>query len=155
MVDNTVYLTKQGLEKLQKELDHLVNVRRQEVAHRLHEAIEDGELIENAEYEAAKNEQAFVEGRILELERLLSKAKIIEGGRSKDVVEVGSTVVIDPEDGPKETYTIVGAAEADPKNGLISNQSPLGRALLGKKIGEPVEYTAPAGALRYKVVKIK
>jgi transcription elongation factor GreA len=155
MVDNTVYLTKQGLEKLEKELDHLVNVRRQEVAHRLHEAIEDGELIENAEYEAAKNEQAFVEGRILELERLLAKAKIIEGGKSKDIVEVGSTVVIDPDDGPRETYTIVGVAEANPKNGLISNQSPLGRALLGKKIGESVEYEAPAGALRYKVVKIK
>lgn len=154
MVDNTVYVTKEGLTKLEKELDHLINVRRQEVAHRLHEAIEDGELIENAEYEAAKNEQAFVEGRILELERTLSKAKIIEPGESKGVVEVGSTVVVDPDDGPKETYRIVGAAEANPKEGLISNQSPLGQALIGCKVDDDVEVAAPAGALHYRVVKI-
>src|SRR3989337_1961926 len=116
------FLTKEGLQKLQEELDFLRTAKRQEVANRLHEAMEGGELIENAEYEAAKNEQAFVEGRILELEHMLAVAKVIEQGGPSDVVRIGSTVVVQ-EDGLKpEEYKIVGAAEANPKEGLISNK---------------------------------
>jgi transcription elongation factor GreA len=136
-------------------LEHLRTVKRAEVAQRLHEAMEDGELIENAEYEAAKNEQAFVEGRILELEHMLAQAKIIEPGKSKDFVRIGSTVVVQEDGNKPETYTIVGAAEANPKQGLISNESPLGQALLDHRIGDEVEVHAPAGVLHFRVVKIK
>ena len=151
----TKFLTKEGFQKLQEELEHLKTVKRQEVADRLHEAMEGGELIENAEYEAAKNEQAFVEGRILELEHMLAQAKIIEPGGSTDVVKIGSTVVVQEASSKPETYTIVGAAEANPKQGLISNESPLGQALLDHRVGDDVEVHAPAGKLRFKVVKIK
>jgi transcription elongation factor GreA len=156
MANNVVYLTSKGLKKLQEELEHLRTVKRKEVARRLHEAMEDGELIENAEYEAAKNEQAFVEGRILEIEHLIAQAQVIKKGRtSKDLVQIGSTVVV-KEDGKKpETYTIVGAAEANPKEGLISNESPLGRALLDHKVGDDIEVQAPAGTLTFQIVKIQ
>jgi transcription elongation factor GreA len=117
--------------------------------------MEDGELIENAEYEAAKNEQAFVEGRILELEHTLASAQEIRKGRSKDQVRIGSTVVIQENGSSQETYTIVGAAEANPKEGLISNESPLGRALLDKRAGEEVRVDAPAGVLTFRIIKIK
>jgi transcription elongation factor GreA len=156
MANNAVYVTKEGLIKLEEELRHLRNVRRQEVAHRLREAMEDGdELIDNAEYEAAKNEQAFVEGRILELERMIAQAQIIEHDKKSETVEIGSTVVIKEGNRKPETYRIVGVAEANPKEGLISNESPLGKALLKKRVGDSVEVEAPDGALRFKVVKIK
>ena len=155
MAGNVVYLTSEGLKKLTVELEFLRTAKRQEVALRLHEAMEDGELIENAEYEAAKNEQAFVEGRILELDRIIAQAKLIERSTSKDQVQIGSTVTV-KEDGKKaEEYTIVGAAEANPKEGLISNESPLGRALLDHKVGDDVQVQAPAGTLQFRVVKIK
>jgi len=154
MVGNVVYLTAEGLKKLQEELEFLRTEKRKEVAQRLHEAMEDGELIENAEYEAAKNEQAFVEGRILEIEHLISQAKVIERGKSKDVVQVGSTVTVKEDGGKPEKYTIVGVAEANPKEGLISNESPLGRALLEHKVGDDVEVQAPAGSLVFRIVKI-
>jgi transcription elongation factor GreA len=156
MANSAVYLTPEGLKKLEEELEHLRTVKRQEVAQRLHEAMEDGELIENAEYEAAKNEQAFVEGRILELEHMLAQAQVIEPGKSKDVVRIGSTVVVQEDgNGGSETYTIVGVAEANPREGLISNESPLGVSLLDHKVGDIVEVKAPAGVLRFRVVKIK
>ncbi|MEJ2013684.1 MAG: transcription elongation factor GreA [Anaerolineales bacterium] len=155
MSNQAVYLTAEGMKKLEEELEHLRNVRRQEVAVRLREAMEDGELIDNAEYEAAKNEQAFVEGRILELDRMLSQAKIIEHKGKADQVEIGATVVIKEGNRKPETYTIVGAAEANPKQGLISNESPLGQALLGKKIDDLVEVKAPDGTLKFRIVKIK
>jgi transcription elongation factor GreA len=156
MAHQAVYVTKAGLKKLEEELQHLRTTKRQEVALRLHEAMEDGELIENAEFEAAKNEQAFIEGRILELEHMVSQAQLIEPGNSKDVVSIGSTVEIKEKGGRiPETYTIVGVAEADPKEGFISNESPMGSALLGHKIGEFVEVIAPAGAIQYRIVKIK
>ncbi len=156
MANSAVYLTPEGLKKLEEELEHLRTVKRQEVAQRLHEAMEDGELIENAEYEAAKNEQAFVEGRILELEHMLAQAQVIEPGKSKDVVRIGSTVVVQEDgNGGSETYTIVGVAEANPREGLISNESPLGLSLLDHKVGDVVEVKAPAGVLRFRVVKIK
>ena len=155
MGNSTVYVTPEGLKKLEDELEHLRTVKRQEVAQRLHEAMEDGELIENAEYEAAKNEQAFVEGRILELEHMLAQAQVIEPGKSTGVVGIGSTVVIQEDGKPAETYTIVGAAEANPRDGLISNESPLGQALLDHKPGDDVDVRAPAGTLRFRIVKIK
>ena len=156
MSKNEVYITAEGLKKLEEELDHLRVVRRQEVALRLREAIQGGdELIDNAEYEAAKNEQAFVEGRIIELERMLAKAQIIEHNKKSDTVEIGATVTVKEGKKKAETFTIVGAAEADPKDGLISNESPLGSALLSKQVGDAVEVEAPDGVIRFKVVKIK
>ncbi|MFA9403702.1 MAG: transcription elongation factor GreA [Anaerolineales bacterium] len=156
MSKNEVYITAEGLKKLEEELEHLRSARRQEVALRLREAIQGGdELIDNAEYEAAKNEQAFVEGRILELERMLAKAQIIEHNKKSDIVEIGATVTIKEGKKKAETFTIVGAAEADPKDGLISNESPLGSALLSKQVGDAVEVEAPDGVIRFKVVKIK
>jgi len=145
-----MYLTKEGFDKLQEELDNLRTAKRQEVADRLHEAMEGGELIENAEYEAAKNEQAFVEGRIKELEILLATAHIIDENPSAGkVVQVGSCVVIQEEGSKeKEEYSIVGVAEADPADGKISNESPLGRALLNHKEGEVIQVDAPAGAFQ-------
>ena len=156
MSKNEVYITAEGLKKLEEELEHLRGVRRQEVALRLREAIQGGdELIDNAEYEAAKNEQAFVEGRIIELERMLGKAQIIEHNKKSDTVEIGATVTIKEGKKKAEIFTIVGAAEADPKDGLISNESPLGSALLSKQVGDTVEVEAPDGVIRFKVVKIK
>lgn len=156
MSNNEVYITAEGLKKLEEELEHLRVVRRQEVALRLREAIQGGdELIDNAEYEAAKNEQAFVEGRIIELERMLAKAQIIEHNKKSDTIEIGATVTIKEGKKKAETFTIVGAAEADPKDGLISNESPLGSALLNKQVGDTVEVEAPDGVIRFKVVKIK
>jgi transcription elongation factor GreA len=152
----STFLTKEGFEKLQDELDYLRKVKRQEVADRLHEAMEGGELIENAEYEAAKNEQAFVEGRIQELDLLLATARVIEDNKKKkvDAVQVGSTVTIQEDGSEEETYTIVGAAEANPRQGKISNESPMGRALLNHRIGDDVQVETPDGAYSVRVVKI-
>jgi len=150
------YLTRQGYVKLQEELEYLRTVKRQEVANRLHEAMEGGELIENAEYEAAKNEQAFVEGRIKELEILLATARVIdESQHSNGAVQVGSTVTIQEEGMDSEVYTIVGAAEANPSLGRISNESPLGRALLGKKTGDKVLVEAPQGSFTVEILKVE
>ena len=150
------YLTKDGFQKLQEELETLRTTKRQEVAERLHEAMEGGELIENAEYEAAKNEQAFVEGRIQELEIILASAHLIdEAAAHQDptLVQVGDTVLIQDEDGSNEEYTIVGAAEADPRAGKISNESPLGKALINHHPGDTVTVEAPGGAFKVKVIK--
>jgi transcription elongation factor GreA len=155
MSDQPVFLTKDGYVKLEEELELLRTKRRAEVAERLHDAMEGGELIENAEYESAKNEQAFVEGRILTLETMLSNAIIIEEGGPQDVVRVGSKVAIQEANNPPENYVIVGAAEANPKEGRISNQSPLGQALLGRKSGDEVRVTAPAGILTFRVLSVK
>ncbi len=153
----TTYLTPEGYRKLKEELEYLRTVKRQEVAQRLHEALQEGgDLIENTEYEAAKQEQAFVEGRIRELEHLLATARVIEKPTSNDEVQVGSKVVIQDEDGgPEETYTIVGAAEADPARGYISNESPLGKALLGHKVGDVVEVHAPGETFRVRIVRVE
>jgi transcription elongation factor GreA len=135
-------------------LDYLRKEKRQEVAARLHEAMEGGELIENAEYEAAKNEQAFVEGRIQELEVILAAAHIIEENNSDPtLVQVGDTVTLQEEGGKPEKYVIVGAAEADPREGKISNESPLGRALLNHRVGDVVQVDAPGGSFRVKILK--
>lgn len=155
MGNQSVYITADGEKKLREELVNLRTVRRQEVAQRLHEAMEGGELIDNAEYEAAKNEQAFVEGRILELEHMLAVATLIEPTEKSGVVTIGSTVTVKQDGKKREIYTIVGAAEANPKEGLISNESPLGQALLNHAVGDEVEVKAPAGVLRFRIVKIK
>ncbi len=155
MANQAVYLTKKGRKKLEDELSYLLDTKRQEVASRLHEAMEDGELIENAEYEAAKNEQAFVEGRILEIDYMLASAQEIKRRRATDMVLIGSTVVVKQDGSSSETYTIVGAAEASPKEGLISNESPLGQALLAGKVGDDIQVEAPAGVLNFRIVKIK
>jgi transcription elongation factor GreA len=148
------FLTQEGFDKLQEELDYLRTTKRQEVAERLREAADGEDLIENAEYEAAKNEQAFVEGRIQELEILLATAKIIPEQKSSDCVQVGSTVTIQEEGYDKETFVIVGAAEASPSEGRISNESPLGRALIGHKKGEDVAVEAPDGKYQVKIIKV-
>jgi transcription elongation factor GreA len=150
------YLTKEGFQKLQDELEYLRTAKRQEVAERLHEAMEGGELIENAEYEAAKNEQAFVEGRIQELEIILAAAHIIDEATAHNdpsLVQVGDTVVIQEDDAKPEEYVIVGAAEADPRAGKISNESPLGKALLNHHAGEIVTVDAPGGTFKVKIIK--
>lgn len=150
------FLTSEGHRKLQEELEYLRTTKRQEIAERLHEAMEGGELIENAEYEAAKNEQAFVEGRIKELEIILATARVIdESSVARDVIQVGSKVTIQEEAMEPEAYTIVGAAEADPQSGLISNESPIGRALLNHKAGETVQVDAPAGSFVVQVLKVE
>jgi len=148
------YLTRQGYQKLQEELEYLRTVKRQEVAQRLHEAMEGGELIEDAEYEAAKNEQAFVEGRIQELEVLLANARVIDEGGHRDVVQVAAKVSIQEGDNDPETYTIVGPAEANPRHGFISNESPLGRALMDHRAGDLVKVDAPGGSFYVKILKV-
>ncbi len=154
MSDQTIYLTREGYEKLEAELEYLRTVRRQEVAHRLHEALAEGDLLENAELEAARNEQAFVEGRILELETLLGSAEIIEENNAGEVVGLGSRVTIAEGDGPPETYHIVGSAEASPSEGKISYESPLGRALMGRRVGDEVTVNAPDGLLVFRILEI-
>jgi len=156
MDNKQTYLTKQGYEKLDEELNYLRTVRRKEIARRLELALEEGPLLENAELEDARNEQAFVEGRILMLERMLGNAVIIEEIEGPhEEVEVGSHVTITEGNGSPETYRIVGSAEADPTRGLISHASPLGRAMMGCKIGDCVTIEAPDGELEFKIVGIR
>ena len=134
-MNRQTFLTPEGHQKLEKELSHLRTVRRQEVAHRLHEALAEGDILENAELEAARNEQAFVEGRILTVESMLRNAVIIEKEGPRETVGLGSYVTVIEGDLSPETYHIVGSAEADPTKGLISNESPLGQALMGRRVG--------------------
>ncbi|HLF70610.1 MAG TPA: transcription elongation factor GreA [Dehalococcoidia bacterium] len=156
MAEKAVPMTKDGLERLEKELEHLRDVRRHEVADRIHAAKELASAQNNAEYEEAKNEQAFVEGRILTLEHMLQNATIIdeEAAHHANRVQLGSHVKLDAPDGKKMEYTIVGPAEAEPTKGMISNESPVGRALLGKRVGDEVQVQVPKGTLRLTVTKI-
>ncbi len=151
-------LTREGYEKIEAELDYLRNVKRVEVSERLHAAIEGGgdDLLENAELEAAKNEQAFVEGRIDDLSYLLSNAKVVDEPVRSGEVGVGTTVVIQ-EDGEdeSETYMIVGAPEVDLMANKISNESPIGMAVMGHHAGETVEVAAPAGSYKIKILEVK
>jgi transcription elongation factor GreA len=149
------FLTSEGYDRLEGELHRLRKVKRQEVARRLHEALTEGDILENAELEDARNEQAFVEGRILTLETILRNAIIIEENGPRDSVGLGSRVTVVEGDEPPETYHIVGSAEADPIKGLISNESPLGQALMGRKVGETATVNAPAGLLVFEVVDIQ
>ena len=147
------YISRDGLEKLRRELDEVVTTRRPEVAQRIHDAKEHGDLSENAEYEDAKNEQAFVEGRIQTLEALIKNATIIDEHHSIDHVQIGSTVTVKGSDG-EERFTIVGSTEARPTEGRISNESPVGRALLGRKKGDSVSVRVPAGDISYTILAI-
>ena len=153
MNNKPTYISKEGLEKLRHELEEMVSVTRPEIAQRIHDAKEHGDLSENAEYEDAKNEQAFVEGRIQTLEALIKNATLIDEHHSNDHVQIGSTVKVSGPDG-SQSFTIVGSTEAKPAEGRISNESPVGRALLGRKKGESVTVTVPAGDLDYKIVSI-
>jgi transcription elongation factor GreA len=154
MEDKPVLLTKEGLQALEEELEQLVSVRRADVAERIRQARDFGDIAENAEYTEAKNEQSLVEGRIQTLEAMVRNAVMIEEeNRERGVVAAGAEVKVSSEEG-EETYSIVGAAEADPLNGRISNESPLGRALLGHKAGDDVEWTSPIGTSRVKILSV-
>jgi len=157
MVEKEVLLTPAGLHKLEDELETLKTVKRKEVAERIKIAVSYGDISENSEYDEAKNEQAFIEGRILTLEKMLRNARIIDGAEvDTGIVSVGATVVIrDLEFGDEMEYTIVGTAEADPLENKISNESPVGRALLGKGIGDKIEVNVPAGAIQYEILQVK
>ena len=154
MPGKQVPLTKEGLTKLQGELDQLLTVRRAEVAQRIHDAKELVGAQNTPEYEDARNEQAFIEGRIQTLENIIQNASIIEATHDHQKVSLGSTVTVLNHKGDRENYTIVGSAEADPKAGRISNESPVGQALLGKGVGDEVQVNAPAGVLRWTIVRI-
>jgi len=159
MVEETTFVTGEGYEKLQAELEHLKTVRRREVAEQIRRAKEDGDISENAGYDSAKEEQAFVEGRIMTLERILRTATIIEDNGPSDRVGLGSrvTVVEIEKDrrSPPETYHIVGSTEADPSNGRISNESPLGKALMELSAGESVTVSTPGGDICFEIVSIQ
>jgi transcription elongation factor GreA len=155
MADDQTFLTAEGAAKLRKELDELKGPRRSEMAERLRKAVRQGDLSENADYISAKEQQAFLEGRILELEMVLHNATIVERSAPSEQVEVGSTVVVQEQGEVKTTFQIVGAKEADPRAGKISHVSPIGKALLGKKVGESAQAITPGGPVRFKVLEIR
>ncbi len=157
MSSKEVILTQSGLKKLEEELTYLKSVKRREVAARIKTAISFGDLSENAEYDNAKNEQAFIEGKIITLEKMLRNARLIEDNEvSKDIVGVGCTVRLqDMEDNEVLEFTIVGTAESDPANNRISNESPVGQAIIGNPVGAEVDIKVPAGTIKYKILEIK
>lgn len=152
-INGKVLLTQEGLEELKKEFDDLVKVKRPEGVKRLSDARDLGDLSENSEYTAAKQDLAFIDGRIAELEEIIHNAQIISH-HSKSTVDVGCKVTVTVKN-KKEVFTVVGEWEADPKDRKISHSSPLGKALMGKRAGQSVEVTAPAGKILYKVVNIE
>lgn len=154
MVDQPTFITKEGYEQLKKELEFLKTDKRREIAQRIQDAKELGDLSENAEYTEAKEEQSFTEGKVIELEYLLKHAQIISK-TSGEIVSVGSKMTLRSEKGTTIAYTIVGSNEADPVKGLISNESPLGKAFLGKKKGETVKVNVPAGVIEYTIQSIE
>ncbi len=150
------YLTLEGLKRLQAELDDLRGPAREQLAERLRAAIEHGDLSENADYTAAKEEQGFLEGRIQDLERLLSNVVIIDNvEKNLDVISIGDHITIQEGNSPPEKYHLVGPREADPSNGKISHESPIGKALLGHRIGDEVIADTPGGSIRVKIIKIE
>ena len=156
MVDEVQYLTQEGMESLEKRLNYLTKVRRPEIAERLRQALEDGgELTENTEYEDAKNEQAFIEGEIVRIDRILRNAKLIEATGDTNKVHIGSVVTV-KEKGTDdaEEYRLVGPAEANPREGKISTESPLGKALIGSKVGDKVKIKAPDGDITFVIQEI-
>lgn len=149
------YLSRAGLEKLQAELDHLRSVGRQNAAEKIQQARQKGRIAGNAEYEEAKNELAFTEGRILTLDNLVNQAVIIDESHGKrESVDVGATVTVKNQAGETIQYTITGSAEADPQSGKVSNVSPMGKSLLGKKVGEVTEVSAPSGKVKLEILSI-
>jgi transcription elongation factor GreA len=155
-MNNEVFLTVEGEKELRKELKRLTTVDRVALAARLRDAIQMGDLSENADYKKAKEDQGFLEGRIQELEYILRNPSIIDDKAvTKDSVSIGNQVSIQEEGDSPEVYHLVGVAEADPRNGKISHESPIGRALLGHRVGEVVEATTPGGIIRFKILKIE
>lgn len=155
-MEKETFLTSEGLRKMEEELEHLKLVHRKEVAERIRQAKEFGEIAENPEYEAAKNEQAFLEGRILTLEKLLRNARLIDESEHHTKVTIGSRVKLRDLETDEETeYTIVGSAEADPAHKKISNESPVGQAILNAGKGKIVEVVTPQGCLKYKIISVK
>src|SRR5256885_834006 len=152
--DKPVYVSAEGLKKLEAELDELRTTQRKVVADRIHAAMEFGDYSENSELEQAKNDQAFLEGRIMTLEQMVKHAALIDEKTKHDNVQIGSKVVVESE-GQKETYVIVGSAEAAPAQGKISNESPVGKALLGHRAGETVKLIVPAGAVEMKILTVR
>lgn len=155
-MNEDVPITAQGAKELREELTRLTKVERQALAARLRDAIQMGDLSENADYKKAKEDQGFLEGRIQELEYILSNARIIDDKAiSRDSVSIGNHVTIQEKDFPPEVFHLVGATEADPRSGKISNESPIGRALLDHRVGEVVEAITPGGTIRLKILKIE
>ncbi len=154
MLQKKYLLTPEGLSRLQAELSHLQTVRRQEVAQRIQFARDTGGTADNAEYEHAKHEQALIEGRIRTLENMINRAVVSTPDRNNPRIEFGDRVTVRNQDGIEEVFTIVGSTEANPSEGRISNESPVGQALLGKKVGEEVEITVPAGVLKLIITKM-
>lgn len=156
MKEKEVIMTAEGLKKLEEELEQLKSVKRREVAERIKQAIGFGDISENSEYEDAKNEQAFIEGRILTLEKMLRNARVINNENLVEgVVSIGSTVKLkDLESNDEIKYTIVGSIEADPGENKISNESPVGKAIIGQQKGSVVEVNVPAGKLKYQIIDI-
>ncbi len=154
MKDNKVYLTPEGRQKLEEELEHLITVRRPEIARAIHDAKMDGDVAENAGYDEAKRQQAFLEGRIMTLEAMLEYAVTIEAQES-DVVMLGSQVTVQEDGWEPETYYIVGSAEAAPSAGRISNESPMGSALMGHRVGDRVTFESPGGMVAVTITAIE
>lgn len=155
LTEDAVYLTEEGFVRLEEELRMLVQVRRPQVAEMIRNAKEDGDVMENAAYDEAKDQQAFVEGRIIHLEDLLKRAIVIEEPPPDDSVHLGSLVTVAEGDEEAESFRIVGSAEADPRDGRISNESPIGRALIGKRVGDTATYNTPDGeTLVFKIIGI-
>lgn len=152
-LDKPQYVSADGLTRLQAELEDLRTSKRAEVAQRIHAAMEFGDYSENSELEQAKNEQAFLEGRIMTLEQMIKNAQLIDEKAKHDIVEIGSHVTVEA-DGRKEKYVIVGSAETAPQEGRISNESPVGRALMGHRSGETVKMSVPAGTIEMKITAI-
>jgi transcription elongation factor GreA len=149
------FLTPEGFQKLEEELEYLKTVRRPEVAQAIHEAKMDGDVSENAGYDEAKRQQAFLEGRIMTIEGMLKNAVLIETNGPSDTVILGSQVTVQEDGYEPETYIIVGSAEADPGAGRISNESPLGKALLGHRVGDQIQFKAPSGTVEMEVLRIE
>jgi transcription elongation factor GreA len=155
MTNQETFLTPEGFDKLEEELNHLKTVRRPEVAQAIHEAKMDGDVSENAGYEEAKRQQAFLEGRIMTVEAMLKNAVIIESNGPSDTVILGSQVTVVEEGLDPETYIIVGSAEANPGDGRISNESPLGKALIGHRAGDKVAFDTPGGQVEMELLRIE
>lgn len=155
-MEKYIFFTPEGLEKIENEIEYLKTVRRKEVSERIKVALGYGDLSENSEYDEAKNEQAQVEERIAKLEMMVRNAKIIdESDLNTEVVNVGSSVTVkDIESGDEDEYTIVGSAEADPLEGKISNESPVGSKLIGAHVGDVVDVEVPDGIIKYEIIKI-
>ena len=155
MQKRPLYLTPDGAAKLRADLEDLRGPKRQELAKRLRHAVQQGDLSENADYLSAKEDQAFLEGRILELETILREASIVDTPTTSDMVDLGTTVIVAEAGQEPETYQLVGLKEADPRQGKISHESPLGRALMGKRVGDTAEAVTPGGTIRLRILEIR